>query len=50
MSAMSAHKNERKKVVFRPRRTMARSNQQMLDEQAAGLIAEKMESVHGGRA
>jgi biopolymer transport protein ExbB len=30
--------------------SMARSNQQMLDEQAAGLIAEKMESVHGGRA
>jgi len=30
--------------------SMARTNQQMLDEQAAGLIAEKMESVHGGRA
>ena len=30
--------------------SMARSNQQMLDEQAAGLIAEKMEAVHGGRA
>lgn len=29
---------------------MARSNQQLLDEQAAGLVAEKMESVHGGRA
>ncbi len=30
--------------------SMARTNQQMLDEQAAGLIAEKMEAVHGGRA
>jgi biopolymer transport protein ExbB len=30
--------------------SMARTNQQMLDEQAAGLIAEKMESVSGGRA
>jgi biopolymer transport protein ExbB len=29
---------------------MARGNQQLLDEQAAGLVAEKMESVHGGRA
>lgn len=29
---------------------MARSNQQLLDEQAAGLVAEKMEAVHGGRA
>ncbi len=30
--------------------SMARGNQQMLDEQAAGIIAEKMESLHGGRA
>lgn len=30
--------------------SMARSNQQILDEQAAGLVAEKMESLHGGRA
>jgi biopolymer transport protein ExbB len=30
--------------------SMARTNQQMLDEQAAGLIAEKMESTQGGRA
>lgn len=30
--------------------SMARSNQQVLDEQAAGIIAEKMESLHGGRA
>lgn len=30
--------------------SMARSNQQVLDEQAAGIIAEKMESAHGGRA
>ena len=30
--------------------SMARSTQQILDEQAAGLIAEKMEAVHGGRA
>ncbi len=30
--------------------SMARTNQQMLDEQAAGLVAEKMESLHGGRA
>lgn len=30
--------------------SMARSNQQILDEQAAGIIAEKMESMHGGRA
>lgn len=30
--------------------SMARGNQQMLDEQAAGLIAEKMEASHGGRA
>jgi len=30
--------------------SMARSNQQILDEQAAGIIAEKMESLHGGRA
>lgn len=29
---------------------MARGNQQLLDEQAAGLVAEKMESLHGGRA
>ena len=29
---------------------MARTNQQLLDEQAAGLVAEKMEAVHGGRA
>lgn len=29
---------------------MARGNQQLLDEQAAGLVAEKMESMHGGRA
>jgi biopolymer transport protein ExbB len=29
---------------------MARTNQQLLDEQAAGLVAEKMESLHGGRA
>jgi biopolymer transport protein ExbB len=29
---------------------MARGNQQILDEQAAGIIAEKMESLHGGRA
>lgn len=30
--------------------SMARGNQQILDEQAAGIIAEKMESLHGGRA
>ncbi len=30
--------------------SMARSNQQILDEQAAGLVAEKMEAMHGGRA
>ncbi|MFN7178786.1 MotA/TolQ/ExbB proton channel family protein [Hyphomonas sp.] len=30
--------------------SMARTNQQLLDEQAAGLVAEKMESMHGGRA
>jgi len=30
--------------------SMARSNQQILDEQAAGLVAEKMESLHGARA
>lgn len=30
--------------------SMARGNQQILDEQAAGLIAEKMEASHGGRA
>ncbi len=29
---------------------IARGNQQLLDEQAAGLVAEKMESLHGGRA
>lgn len=29
---------------------MARGNQQLLDEQAAGLVAEKMESLHGARA
>lgn len=29
---------------------MARGNQQLLDEQAAGLVAEKMEAIHGGRA
>ncbi|MFN3312412.1 MAG: MotA/TolQ/ExbB proton channel family protein [Hyphomonas sp.] len=29
---------------------MARGNQQLLDEQAAGLVAEKMESLHGTRA
>jgi biopolymer transport protein ExbB len=29
---------------------MCRTNQQLLDEQAAGLVAEKMESMHGGRA
>ena len=29
---------------------MARGNQQLLDEQAAGLVAEKMESLHGVRA
>ncbi|MBY9066878.1 MotA/TolQ/ExbB proton channel family protein [Hyphomonas sp. WL0036] len=29
---------------------MARGNQQLLDEQAAGLVAEKMEAAHGGRA
>ncbi|HAY05743.1 MAG TPA: MotA/TolQ/ExbB proton channel family protein [Hyphomonas sp.] len=29
---------------------MCRTNQQLLDEQAAGLVAEKMESLHGGRA
>jgi biopolymer transport protein ExbB len=29
---------------------MARGNQQLLDEQAAGLVAEKMESLQGGRA
>jgi biopolymer transport protein ExbB len=30
--------------------SMARTNQQLLDEQAAGLVAEKMESLHGGQA
>lgn len=30
--------------------SMARGNQQILDEQAAGIVAEKMESLHGGRA
>ncbi len=30
--------------------SMARTSQQLLDEQAAGLVAEKMESLHGGRA
>jgi len=30
--------------------SMARSNQQILDEQAAGIIAEKMEASLGGRA
>lgn len=29
---------------------MARGNQQLLDEQAAGLVAEKMESLQGARA
>ncbi len=28
--------------------SMARGNQQILDEQAAGLVAEKMEALHGG--